>query len=113
MRGWHEVARANVSKCAPIPRIKFPIDCEHEWEYRGPHYQWASTQVPKTGLVKVPAGTFKAVNTEDTPNGFKVREEHWYASGVGLVQIGENWPSRTLKSFTPGDGKKPQVALPQ
>jgi hypothetical protein len=51
--------------------------------------------------IAVPAGKFSCSRVEWDFNGSKVI--YWYASGVGLVQMGDPaW--RKLKRITPGKG---------
>lgn len=67
--------------------------------------------VGKEEVVKVPAGTYKAVRVEfivATPGGqpleTPVTYRYWYAAGAGEVRFvdGSSEFERALKSFTPG-----------
>jgi hypothetical protein len=87
--------------------VKAPHGEKQQWEYATARdrlgvIKGTKAQAAKTERLKVPAGVFEAVKVENRrdPQG-GVDSTHWYASGVGLVQI-DDPPYMVLKSFAPG-----------
>ena len=85
--------------------LKSPIGEGYKWDYAVSRpdlgkISGTKVQATKTERLKTLAGTFDAVRVE-TSEGGKITSIHWYASGLGLVQI-DDPPCLVLKEFVPG-----------